>query len=428
MTKKFLAVTLVLVLAAGFAAVAQEEDRALTGSWENTVTLNPQTSPVITDFDSTLDVTYNTGGITYNSVSEFDIDGYSDQTFGVETTVGLLDLSSTVNFDTQTPGLDYWSNQASLTLGGVSITDTFLLQATNSYGAGMNLAFSGETPGGVSVSVENYFGMEPVNADDEGEVTGFDATGAALDSGYRIVTEGWENDEVTSGQYGASSLQYVASKLTLENLSLACCDFSNETMFSELYGFEYTTFEFSIVSNDWPLTLDADLTFESDAKYIYLTPSLDTDWSCFTVYTDLSTAGDATLGGNEDTTATISGLDIAGFAIKDVPLGHVEFSSFTALGDYTLYDLYASFDSDTPYYADNDFDEVFRIEKLEKFNLDFTLDTYFNMTSDVGLFDLAMFDASASYDLSDQFTMGSGLAVAPGTGLQEITLSLDYSW
>ncbi|MEF8917310.1 MAG: hypothetical protein V5A77_06455 [Candidatus Bipolaricaulota bacterium] len=411
MTKKFLAVTLVLVLAAGFMAVAaeHEDERPLMGSWENELTLDPDATPNVIDaFSSTLTVEYMTGGITYESVSEFDIDGYTDQTFNVDATVGLLDLSSTVNFDTQTPGLDYWKNTASLTLGGVSITDTFLLQKTSSYGAGMDLAFSGETPGGVSVNVSNYFGMEP------------DSSAA---SGYAIVTKHHPDDEADS--YGASSLQYVSSVLTLDNLSLGCCDFSNETMFSEANGFEYSLFEFTIESNDWPLSLAADLKFTAQTKSIYLTPSLTTDWSCFEVYTDLS----GVLGNNspEMSGSTIDGLEVAGFAIKDVELGHVEFSSYTALGGHTLYDLYLNFGSDTPYIVGTTYDEVFRIEKLETFDLDFTLDTYFDM-SNAGLFDLALFDANASYDLSSQFTLGSGLQVSPSSGLNEISLSLDYSW
>ncbi|MEF8850545.1 MAG: hypothetical protein V5A81_07170, partial [Candidatus Bipolaricaulota bacterium] len=341
MTKKFLAVTLVLVLAAGFMAVAaeHEDERPLMGSWENELTLDPDATPNVIDaFSSTLTVEYMTGGITYESVSEFDIDGYTDQTFNVDATVGLLDLSSTVNFDTQTPGLDYWKNTASLTLGGVSITDTFLLQKTSSYGAGMDLAFSGETPGGVSVNVSNYFGMEP------------DSSAA---SGYAIVTKHHPDDELDS--YGASSLQYVSSVLTLDNLSLGCCDFSNETMFSEANGFEYSLFEFTIESNDWPLSLAADLKFTAQTKSIYLTPSLTTDWSCFEVYTDLS----GVLGNNspEMSGSTIDGLEVAGFAIKDVELGHVEFSSYTALGGHTLYDLYLNFGSDTPYIVGTTYDE-----------------------------------------------------------------------
>src|SRR6056297_1672319 len=178
MSRKSLAITLVLVLAAGFGAFAVEEERPLYGEWENTLTLDPMGDPIVDGFDSVLDVTYVSGEITYTSVSEFDLSGYADQTFGVSTSMGLLTLDSTANFDPSAPGLDYWKNSASLTLGGVNIGTLFLLQNAGtsqdpSFGAGMMLSLSGETPGGVSVAVDNYFGMD-ANAD--------------MDSGYEIIT------------------------------------------------------------------------------------------------------------------------------------------------------------------------------------------------------------------------------------------------
>ena len=220
MTKKFLAVTLVLVLAAGFMAVAADEDRTLTGEWENTLTLIPEeVSTVYWDwdshsitwdadewedyydendekgdleivhdyldavtkdslpyywffdqdtveeigglfpylfdledgdtvtifglydktrtfgqfaaFDSKLTVNYNTGGISFTSISEFNLTGFEDQEFSADYTVGLLDLTSTLNLNpdggTSAP-LDYMENSGSLTLGGVNLSLTHLLQ------------------------------------------------------------------------------------------------------------------------------------------------------------------------------------------------------------------------------------------------------------------------------------------------------------
>ena len=465
MTKKFLAVTLVLVLAAGFAAVAQDMDRPLYGSWENTLTLAPTGSNALKGFSSTLDVTYVSGGITYNSVSEFSLSGLDDQEFSVETTVGLLDLSSVINFDPD-PGLDFWKNTASLTLGGVSITDMFLLQdveknywvqAYDGYGAGMDLGFSGETPGGVSVDVANYFGLEPVDGDAVGEITGYDYTLNAGyvdtidESGYAIVTEHAGNLD----DYAPSSFQYVGTKLVLENQSLGCCDFSSETLFSERDGFEYTRFDFTITSTNWPLELAGELKFESQTKSVVLTPSLTTNWACFDVYTDLS----GTLANNGTEGSTITGLEVMGFAIKDVELGHVMFSSYTALSnpddmtEYTVADLNDDFRGSYTYYygPDNEqeyveyLDEVIRIEKLDKFPLDFTADIYFDMTQSDGLFDLALFELVTDFELSDQFSLGTGLLLSPKKdapaetndlpesnlaigGLDELTLSFDYSF
>ncbi|MCF7891277.1 hypothetical protein K9M78_08670 [Candidatus Bipolaricaulota bacterium] len=449
MTKKFLAVTLVLVLAAGFAAVAQDEERPLTGTWENTLYLNP-TEPELVDlveFYSTVEGTYTSGGLTFTGEADlaydntYDYDGLTDLELGVSTSVGLLDLSSTVNFNTQTPGLEYWTSSASLTLGGVSITDTFVLQDTsdnpnvnNGFGAGMDLSFSGETPGGVSVTVNNYFGMEPLvdtslrsarldwGYATVGLITGTDYGYGSIPyySGYAIVDD-HGSVQTASSDYSPSSLQYVGSKLTLENLSLGCCDFSNETLFSEMNGFEYTLFEFTIESTSLPLTLDGALKFTPQTKSISLTPSIDTGWACFTVYTDLS----GVLGndGPSMTGDTINGLEIEGFAITGVELGHVTFSSYTALGSNTLYTL-----EGYNFYPHGTYDELFRIEKLDKYPLDFTLDTYFDMSNSQGIFDLALFAGSMAYEIDEEFTIGTGVEVEPVGGLQEFSFTFDYSF
>jgi len=382
MTKKFLALTMVLVLAAGFAAVAQEDDRALTGSWENTITLKPVQTNSFDAFDSTLNVTYNSGGITYNSTSTFDLTGYTSQEFGVSTSVGLLDLDSTMDFDPTSPSLNYWKNTASLTLGGVSITDMFLLQNN---GAGMELSFEGETPGGVSVTVDNLFGLK--ENDD-------------MDSDYEI--------------YAGSSFDYWSTVMTLDNLSLGCCDFSNETKFVEGAEAGSPMFKYSEFSIDMfeagslPLSLSADIKFEADQKTVTLDPGITTDWGCFDVWAVL-----------DSTDSTYDGININGFALTGVNLGHVDLSYYSALdGNYVSH-----WDG-----ISKDYPELLRIDKHEELPLDFTLDTYLETGGSGGLFDLALFDASASYALDDEFTLGSGLEVKPSSGLDKLTLSLDYSW
>jgi len=417
MAKKLLALTMTLVLVAGVAAFG-----SMSGSWNNELTLAPQTNP-ITGLESVLTVNYSTGGVSYESVSTFDLTGYDDQTFSVSGTVGLLDLASELDFDPQSVSMDYWKNTASLTLGGISVTDVFLLQnvkdnplySTTSnppfdgYGSGMELSVSGETPGGVTVDVANYFGMEPV--DDTGLVTGIDYTGIPEDSGYAIMGG---HTQTNSAVYAPSSMQYVATQIELSGLALGCCEFTSDTLFSEMNGFEYTEFEFMIASNSMPLTLDADLKFTEQTKSIELTPSLDLAWACFDVYTDLS----GTLANNSQTGDEIEGLVIEGFSLTGIQMGHITFSSYTALAGHDVNELNDDFL--------DDYDEVFRIEKSD--TLDLTVDVYFDMTQSQQLFDLAYIDTLAEFELSDQFLLGTGIQVAPGTGLDNITLSLDYTF
>jgi len=614
MTKKFLALTMVLVLAAGFAAVAQEDDRALMGTWENELTLNPNaTGNSLAGLTSVLDVEYTMNGISYTSISEFNLDGFEKQEFGVDSSVGLLDLTSTLNMDPSGQNLRYWESGASMTLGGVSIGASFYLQSidwentastgystnfwpedtpaaehpewpnfTNvdasttpqtasvridsgnsvtdfhDYGSGLELTFSGETPGGISVDVTNTFGMMPtsdaeadlankletkvensllssVSATSVSDVSGQEAVtwlkgvmgpapssydnkdqlvkvllvgqigiGDANNSGESYSTidnlvadfeawvvdnspvssfSGWssldsadedaaadvraaalnlleksitiggvaadtsrvvntefelgdaafavdttayasgsssasaslylEDIEVGPSQYGGSSLQYYSTLIELDNLSLGCCDFSNETKFTEHNGLDYTLFEFSMTNNQFPIDVAADLRWDNDpdnsissGKSVTLTPSLSTDWSCFTVYTDLTTG---------DSSNVFEGMEVKGFEIS-AELGHVEVISVTALGDYYVSDLVSGY---------HEYDEVLTIDKLASAgDLDFNLDVYTNMGD--GLMPTAM-EGSASYPVSSQFDLGSSLALTQD-GLQEVGLSLDYSF
>ncbi|MFP3953942.1 MAG: hypothetical protein ACLFVS_07450, partial [Candidatus Acetothermia bacterium] len=234
------------------------------------------------------------------------------------------------------------------------------------------------------------------------------------DTGYNILTKHDPDDE--DDTYGASSMQYVQSIITLENLSLGCCDFTSETMFSEAKGFEYTAFDFTIESSSWPLTLDGELMFTAQTKSVHLEPSIDVGWACFDVYTGF--AND--LSNNSDPNSTLSSFEVRGFAITGVELGHVEFSSYTALGDHHLASMTEG--AVLSYY-----DELIRIEKLEEYPLDFTLDTFFDM-SNGGLFDLALFDGSMEYELDDEFTVGTGISVYPDAGLDSFDITFDYSF
>jgi len=629
MSRKVLAITLVLVLAAGFGALAAEE-KPFSGSWDSCVTLDPTQTNPISAFDSTLTVEYITGGKTLGSVSTFDLTGWTDQEFSIAMSMGLLDLSSTVDFDPQdvdvfqgpgwmeepntgndfpgaehpfglgtnnpvpgeAPHFDYWESDVALTLGGVSLSARSLLQRwdwndeawtttqgtdgtitgtgpgtnnpvyrlfdvpqnfdavsgndyyqddfwqqnntqtttagppnggadgyalpnaelTGSFGSGLELSISGETPGGVSVAVATQLGLMP-KADAESNIqdlvdehiqTGMMNSGAGVatwaavtkpmvrnwladnantipgtvttwynaefgasawtadsmatvrnnvrdfisnqatisdvpaESGYvnylhyrAIALQiDWDSTGTNSaplledvwldGAYGLSAFPYYSTKVTFSGQSLGCCDYTSEIYFTELNGFEYALFEWTMESSNWPLTLDADLKFTPTMKSIHLTPSLEVGWVCdMVVYTDLS----GVLANNTTTGSTISGLEVLGFGIEGVELGHVSISGYTALGDYMLSDLDALasvFD-----YASS-YDEVFRIEKSDSLSL--TADVYFDMTESEGLFDLGLFDLWTSFALSDQFEVGTGVEVSPTAGLTALEFCFDYSW
>ncbi|MBS3736905.1 hypothetical protein KGY72_07020 [Candidatus Bipolaricaulota bacterium] len=414
------------------------EAASLSGELENDLYLSPgnNNGDFLDEFISTLEVEYTMGGITFSSESIFTKDEFNSQTFGADYRVGILDASSTASFDPANTRLDYWLNEGSLTLAGASFDTTFLLEYssdTSNYGAGLELGLSGNLGEGVSANFVSRFGMK-VNA--------AEAFGLVSGSGYTIVTDHGDESDV----YGSSQLQYVNSELQVTGMVLDCCEYDVKTTFSEANGFEETEFEFLIGGEEDLVSFDVDLTFSAQTKSVELNPGINTQWGCFDVYTDLSTPNaDNVLGNNSTKESTINGLEVKGFGIFDVSLGHVTFSSLTSLkgnlwrpdGTYDM-DLHAGdylIDPQPVYqglYDETDYDQLFSLYKSgADFNLTYGADVYFDMSGDAtgtdSLFDTALFTSNGTYVLSDQFSLGAGLAIKPDS-LETIRLSFDYSF
>ena len=425
-----------LIGAPVFDAAAQE-DKPLTGSWETDLYLDPgSSSNAIDDFISTLNVQYAMGGVSYSSESVFNKDQFESQLFGADYRIGILNGNSTLSFDPTNTRLDYWLNEGTFSLAGARFSTVFVLEYSSNfdgYGAGFELGLSGNLGEGVRADFTSHFGMEVNEAE---------ALGLEPGSGYTIVTSHEDDQDA----YGPSQLQYVDSELQISGLVFDCCRYDVTTHFSEENGYEETEFEFRIGDQEDMISFDVDLTFSAQTKSVVLHPGINTKWGCFDVYTDLTTPNaDDVLGNNSTQESTINGFEIEGFGLFDVELGHVTLSSLTSLkgnlfkpdGAYDM-DLRASdylIDPEPDYqglYEETDYDQIFSIYKSDTdFNLTFGADVYFDMSGDStgmdSLFDTALFTADGTYLLSDQFSLGTGFAIKPGS-LETVRLSLDYSF
>jgi len=395
----------------------------LSGSWENDLYLDSGTN-MLYKFSSELFLNYNSGGIDYISSSLFKKDSYYAQTFGIATSISEVDIDSTLDFDPQESGLNYFLAEAALNLADLNIENTFLLEYTGDnwgFGSGYELELSGELPGGPKMYVTNLFGMEENEAEALGIVRG---------SGYTIQT----------GNYGPSQFPYTSTTIEISAQRLDCCTFTSTTKLSGENVFEYSIFEFTVDSTSLPFNLGGKLEFRPQTKSVELNPKLDLDWACFEVYTDLYTGDDENLLVNNATgTSIIGGLELEGFGITGLDLGEIAFSSLTALkGDLNRLtdqedmDLRADdyvLDPDPIYsglYTNIPYDEVISVEKFsEDSDLYFGADIYFNMSGSLSLFDIGLFTGVSSYDLSDQFTLGAGVAIRPDK-LETVRLSFDY--
>ncbi|MFW6048661.1 MAG: hypothetical protein ACOC88_00645, partial [Candidatus Bipolaricaulota bacterium] len=159
-------------------------------------------------------------------------------------------------------------------------------------------------------------------------------------------------------------------------------------------------------------------------------------WACFDVYTDLTTADDENaLTGD---TNTIGGLMIKGFGITNVKLGNLKLSSLTALHENLFrpsneqnIDLHATdyvLSPDPVYsglYVETDYDEVTSlVADFNEIPLTVGADVYFYLNHPE-YFGFGLFTGTARYDVSDQFSLGVGVEVAPDA-LKQVRFGFDY--
>ncbi len=589
MAKKFLAVTMVLVLAAGVAAFAQDDGATFTGSWDNDLTLAPSMNAPLDSVSSTLTLGYTMGGIEFESESTFDYSvstflwsgdgeatgeldadddpvdsdgtyigrywgGFDTQKFTVAYSVGLLDISSTLAFNPSqywqeldlvatenlagndsngesytepwmTKGgklvkganpcattknacnkdvakysfidvynkkkvekpLKYWNAEGSLTLGGVELTGVMQLELNSvcsqtepvtlettcdhdlwtssaktiskggqfsydyndgDYSFGSAFIGSGETPGGISVTATNLMGLKKTwDPWEEGYGAPSDDVYAELDktdpqtSREYIVVDNYDSAVCQTSSACTScnddySTDYTGSIFELEGAALGCVEWGNTTVISGNSGFEYTEFDFTVASNNWPLSIDTWINFSEQTKSVTITPELDLGWSCFTVYSALAQVTE-----DNDAANNAFGLDLGAMKLE-VDFNGLTFTSITALGDHTFADFDPTTDPfgkgpftsrsdvyDAPYNCSMEKITVaYNPECPECNTLDFSSSVYFANNSDVGFMDFTALTGDVDFMVNEFLTLGGSTEWHAGSGLDSLGLEFDVSW
>ena len=424
-----------LLLDGGAVVAQQEEEDVLTGSWKTDLYFHPEPTgdEEFINYNTSLNLNYSLTSFTVESLSSFsninDSTGLTSQSFKIDGTLNIFDISSDVVFDPENNRLDYWLSETSLTFGGATFTSIFLLEYyiwelipevridTGEYGAGFGFSVSGDITGGGSAKITSLFGM----VEDEYEILGLQSG-----SGYDLTTTG-PGDTQTERRfsYGASELQYVSTTAEFYDLDLGCCQIDNETKFTRKSGFEYTEFDFSIDSTNLPVNFDTTLRFTPQTKSVALDPYIEISGDCFSTYFNLASSDVNTYQ-----------LELAGFGLSGVKIGNVTFSSITALQG-NLYknpgasnlvlraDDYIISPTTPDLYTETDYDEIASISlgpsDLSAYpNHDFGLDLYFDMDQEGELFDLSLVTADLASHLSANFDLGTGISITPDGDIEAL--------
>ncbi|MFP4202066.1 MAG: hypothetical protein ACLFSX_03855, partial [Candidatus Acetothermia bacterium] len=291
------------------------------------------------------------------------------------------------------------------------------LGVEGNYGAGLQLAVSGMKVSGVSLELKTRLGMVP----NPGEMVGDDPG-----SGYDVFNSG--------GRYDG----YTGSDVEINEIDFGGISLDTTSSFSAEDGYEETEVEFSLEEESLDFELDGTMTYSPDEKTLSLEPSLDLEWACFDVYTEIK-PGELTEEKNE-----ITGLNLKGYGMDELQIGDVKVSFLETIGDTKLqrqsgeadwrlrasdYELSSesqfSYEARSFVYNETDYDGVLSLEGGGG-NLEVAVDTYWE-DEETGFFGISEVTGEGSYRISESFELTNGLVLG-SDGLEGLIVNTVYSW
>jgi hypothetical protein len=408
-----LAGILVLVLALG--SLASE---LFTGSWEAEIGLAPQQTQPFTTFQSTLDVGLCLGFLTLNSVSDFVIDGWIWEELGLVADVGFLAFDGHMLYDPQTGSMLYAAGVVSLCAGPltVSLYGAFT-GATQSESA--NYGYVLDVKGSVFGDAFTFESATYLGADLSG--ISFTASGSTSDSALLTKTF------VTDPTIDPVTAIFSGEDVTFSGTLFGCITLTSLTSFSPS-GFESEriTTEFRNLFGIG-LTMTLDLIYEVQTKSYVFTPSMETDFGCISIYSNIvSTDGvisglevygigfSATIG--SATLQSISNLDTTTYVITTPEYGSVveSLADAVALGHV--------------YYSQDYWEALTLVVGIPPIGagFSFSLQTFFS-TSDGLLFDWAESTMGLTLALGASVSTTTAITV-DATGFTGWSLAFRVSW
>jgi hypothetical protein len=420
--KKALVLSLAVVLGLGVASFAQG---VLSGSWDSTITIDPQLS-LFTGFDSTIAIEYAISGWTFSSETVVDLHGWVGQQFGFDGALGAFTMGGTVDFTPMPAVFNYALVTGGVSLAGVEFGVTCLLEnfpdiftvillppwiivipGDFTGDLGVELTASG-TAGAVTIDVTVGFGD-------------IDVVPFAVDLADGV----WDYDHIGNG---VCDLDW--NSIAIEVTFPFCCAEVTGSLSFDCAGFESACFEvdnIAIPNLPW-LDIDAKVCFDHVWVGTLQTGSYAYDKSflvrpgftlgtiaCFDIYAylDVSAWGFG---------LTLQSISIQGFGLE-CDIGGVTFTGLTWFGPKAPKGILAG----TTYF------EAYQIKTTDDGccgPFDFDL-TFFFEQGGLALFDIAEVVANVSYELGANFIFTTGLTVDMGTigiGFSEWTIGFEVTW
>ena len=400
-----------------FCAVSVLGSDGFTGSWRAEIGLSPQQTQPFSAFQSTLDVGLSLSFLEISSISDFLFDGWLWQEFDLTAALGPVCFHGQLLFEPQTGSFIYAQGILSfefppvtVSLYGAAVGET-LWQPSN-YGWVFDIY--GEILGGV-LSFESATFL------------GADLSGITFTASTTQQTSLAKKRFLTDPTIDTLPVGFSGQELTFSASAFCCIELMSVTTFGKT-GFESEEIELSFIQLfGLPLNITLDFVYSLQTKSYVFTPTLETDYGCLSIYTNLLGSG-----------GTITGVEIYGIAFECMLAG-ATLTSVSNLNttDYVittpqfgfLVESLADANAEGHLYYPQEYWEIVSLVvdvPPVGCGFSFSVDTFFSTSTGL-LFDWARSTMGVTLALGTSVSMSSSITVDT-TGFAEWTIGFEVTF
>ena len=414
-TYRIIAIVLAFVLLGATASLAAGP---FTGTWTAEIGLAPLQTMPFSSFKSTLDVGLHIGFVELSSSSDFILDGWLWQEFGLSAMLAFISFEGQMLFEPQSGSFLYAQGVLKFSFYPV-VLSLYSAMIGPAVPGGPNYGYVvdlyGELIGGVaSVESATFIGAD---------LSGISFTQTASTTTSTLLTKTYITDPtIDSGQ-----ICFSGEELTFKATTFGCIDITAVTTFGKT-GFTSQEIELSFLHLfNSPLNITLNYVFSLQTASHTFTPSLETDFGCLKVYTDLLGTG-----------GQITGIEIYGIELSASYAG-TTFRSISNLNttDYVIttpaYGSIIELETDAIHnahlYYSKDYWEIISLEVTTPGmggTYTFSVDTFFGTSTGL-LFDWGMTEMGVAISFGSTFSVSSHIVIDT-TGFTAWKIGMSLSW